>query len=348
MDAEDKERQLAETRFAAELRGQFEVLAEKAPQPRRRRRLVVIAAAASVAVAALVGGAALAGAFSSDSPSHWPEPPLSAESAYPTNAAGQTYGELRLGLMEPPDLVSVMATNGKVGYYYWKDLGGGARPSTPEEVAADNKHNLRGFTLPVYESDGVTQIGVFRAGGGKSEAKLADGSTLIQEADADGNIVTTTTHPDGTVTIETEAPDGTVTTKTLTVAEAADLTPTPTPTPSSGTAREPDKPRDWLLASMSDLARGAGDAKAKAWWELQFRHYLKSIEGENSPASPYQQWASVWLVVMHGDFSGADWRYWLLDPDSHSVIAEGASEKPYTLPENVPPMQGPITLGEKL
>ena len=345
MDANEQERKLAETQFAHELRSQFEGLAVRAARPWRRRRLAIAAAFAGVAIAAAVGAAALAGAFSADGPQHWPEPPLSAESAYPTNAAGQTYGALRLGLMEPPDLVSVMATNGKAGYYYWKDLGGGERPSTPEEVAAYNERNLRGFDIPVYESDGVTQIGVFRAGGGKSEAKLADGSTITREADADGNIVTTTTHPDGTVTIETKALDGTVVRRSLTAAEAQRLTAESAPTPAQNKEPKSIKPRAWLLQTMSRLAAAAGDPHAKAWWELEFREYLKRIEGAKSPESPYQLQSSVWLVVMHGDFPGGSWRYWLLDPDSHNVVSQGQSDRRFDT-SKIPPPQGPIELGK--
>ena len=348
MDAEERERRLAETRFAGELRGQFEALGERARQPRRRRRWVAIAVAAGVAVAGLLGTVALAGGFDSD-PAHLPEPPLPAESVYPMNASGDTFGPNK-PLVEDPDLMSVMATNGKIGYSYRTELLGSHQPpGTPEEAVASNERSLRGYTIPVYESDGVTQIGVFQVGGpgSKSIGKQADGTTITQEADTDGNIITTTVAPDGTTSIETKALDGTVTTKTLTATEAARLRTTATPKPSPAASREPDRPRAWLLERMSSLARDAGDARATARWELQFREYLKRIEGENTPASPYAQSASVWLVIMHGDFAGGGWRYWLLDPDSHNVISQGQSVRPFDT-SRIPPMQGPITLGEKL
>ena len=346
MDAEDREGRLAGTRFAADLRGQFEALAERAPQPRKRRRWVVIAVAVGVAVAGLLGGVALAGGFRADAP--WPEPPLPAKSVYPMNAFGLTFGPNK-GLVEEPDLMAVLATNGKHGYSYRKDLDG-PMPTSPAEASASNDRSLRGYTIPVYESDGKTQIGVFQVGGpgSKSIGKQADGTTITQEADARGNIITTTVAPDGTTTIKTKALDGTVTTKTLTVAEAARLreAASPSPAPSHKPAHEPDKPRAWLLARMSGLASGAGDAHAIARWELQFRHYLKRIEGAKTPASPYAQWADVWLVIMHGDFAGGSWRYWLLDPDSHLVLSQGASDRPFDTSRIAPP-QGPITLGEK-
>jgi hypothetical protein len=349
MDAEDKERRLAETRFAAELRGQFEGLAARARHPRRRRRLVVIAVAASVAVAALVGGAALAGAFSSDSPALWPQPPLPAKSVYPLNAAGDTYGPDK-PLVEEPDLVKVLATNGRQGYCLRSELEGDKTPPTMRREAEErSKRSLRGYTIPVYEADGVTQIGVFRIGGPGSmiSGGSPDGGTMTRTADADLNIITTTEHPDGTVTVETEALDGTVTTKTY--ADKADVPPIEVPKIRVTVSPVPktDEPPTWLLDAMSSLVRQAGATHATARWELQSRYYLKGIEGESWPESPYAQWATVWLVIMNGDFPGDAWRYWLLDQDSHLVVSSGLSNKPFPLSHDIAPMQGPIRLGEK-
>ena len=346
MDAEERESELIETRFAAELKQQFDALGSRDPMPRRRRRLVVVVVAAVVAVAALVGGAALAGAFRPDSQAPWPEPPLAAESVYPTNAAGETYGKDK-PLVEEPDLVAAVGRYGVHGYLRRSDIDG-ATPKTPEEAAAQTKRSLRGYKVPLYKADGVTQVGVFQVGGsgGQMRMKQADGTIITEEADRAGNIITTTTHPDGTVTIETETLDGTVTTKDLTVAEAHRLRKqTATPKPTATPTHEPDKPRPWLLASMSRLARLAGDVHATAWWGLQTRYYLKRIEGDRMPASPYEQWASVWLVILHGDFAGgARWRYWLLDADSHEVLSQGLSNKPFDL-SRIPEPQGPLTLG---
>ena len=262
---------------------------EMAHRRRRRRRSVATLALAAALAALTLGGAALAGAFDADSPVSWPEPPLPAESVYPTNAAGQTYGGDK-PLVENPDLVKVQATNSKVGYSLKSDIYPDPDPMTPEEAEEMTKRGLRGYMVPVYESDGVTQIGVFQVGGPGSQAVYgrADG-TVTMEADADGTIITTTVASDGTTTIKTEALDGTVTTKTLTAAEAKRLKQeTATPTPRSSESPKPTKPPAWLLERMSQLARDAGDVRAAAWWELQFRHYLKRIEGDKTPESPYQ------------------------------------------------------------
>ncbi|HEX5642773.1 MAG TPA: hypothetical protein VFZ86_10630 [Thermoleophilia bacterium] len=313
---------------------------------RGRRSIATLGLAATLAAIALAS-AALAGAFDSSSPAPWPEPPLPAESVYPTNAAGETYGANK-PLVERPDLMAAVNRQGVHGYIRRSDME--PPPGSPEEAEQANKDSLRGYTIPLYEADGVTQIGVFQVGGpgSGSGGTMADGTKFEQTSDEDGNIITTTTHPDGSVTIATEALDGTVTTQELTAAEAKRLrqetaaTPKPTTTPTRG----PDKPRDWLLRRMSQLARDAGDAHATAWWELQSRYYLKPIEGDKTPESPYQQWASVWLVILHGDFAGGDWRYWLLDQDSHNVLSSGQSDTRFVMSgPQLPPPQGPITLG---
>ena len=321
--------------------------AVEAERRRRRRHRSVATLGLAAALAAIVlGGAALAGAFDADSPAPWPEPPLPAESVYPTNAAGQTYGGGK-ALVEEPDLVAVLATNGKHGYCLRSDFEG-TPPKTPEEAEEITKRSLRGYTIPVYESDGVTQIGVFQIGGpgGKMEGGTADGGKMTMEADTHGNIITTTTHPDGTVTVKTEALDGTITTKTYEHEADVPKVETPKLTVRTAPKPEPDKPRAWLLERMSQLARDAGDAHATAWWELQTRYYLKGVEGDKSPDSPYQQWTTVWLVILHGDFAGGSWRYWLLDRDSHNVLSQAQSDKPFdTSSHDLQPMPGPIKLG---
>ena len=314
---------------------------------RRRRRSVATLGLAATLAAIVLGGAALAGAFDSSSPAPWPTPPLPAEFVYPTNAAGETYGKGK-ALVEEPDLIAAIGRHGVHGYLRESDIDG-TPPKTPEEAVAQTKRSLRGYTVPLYKADGVTQIGVFQVGGPGTKAigKQADGTVISQEADRDGNIITTTTRPDGTMTIETEALDGAVTTKTLTAAEAKRLKQeTATPKPTATPTHAPPMPRDWLLEHMSELARDAGDAHAIAWWALQTRYYLKPIEGDKTPESPYQQWAMVWLVILHGDFRGADWRYWLLDPDSHNVLATGQSDTRFKMSGPQLPMPlGPITLG---
>jgi hypothetical protein len=351
VDTPEREDRLRGTRFAGELRRQLEAVAAHAGvrerRHRRRRRFIFIAATIIGAGAALAG-AALAGAFDSGTPAPWPEPPLPAESVYPTNAAGQTYGGDK-PLVESPDLVAAVGVGGKHGYLRKADVFPDAPTTNPEEAAEETKRSLRGYTIPLYESDGVTQVGVFQMGGPGSEAAggSRDGDKWRMFATQNGDIVTETTHPDGSMTIETEALDGTVTTRELTAAEAERLraeTATPkstvTPTP------EPVRPAPWLLERMSQLAREAGDPRASAWWELQSRYYLEPIEGDR-PESPYEQWATVWLVVLHGDFPGADWRYWLLDKDSHNVLASGESDEKFTMSgPQLPPPEGPVKLGE--
>ncbi len=63
------------------------------------------------------------------------------------NANGQTYGTPNE--KGNPDLVSVQATNGAIGYSFWTDF---------------MSHGNQGDTFPVYESDGTTVIGEFFIG----------------------------------------------------------------------------------------------------------------------------------------------------------------------------------------
>lgn len=125
---------------------------------RPRRRIVWATAALGLAIGVVVGGITVAGAF--DSP---PAPKGPAVTDWPVNARGMTYGSA-LQAMSPedePDLIQVVATNGKVGYALRSDLNG-PMPSTPQEAvrqqpAAPGQNRV----VPVYEADGVTKIGVF-------------------------------------------------------------------------------------------------------------------------------------------------------------------------------------------
>lgn len=82
---------------------------------------------------------------------------------WPKNDLGMTYGS-GLDAVSPedePDLIRVLATNGKVGYAYRTDLEG-PEPSSPAAAIAQQKaRGDKPRVIPVYEVDGVTQIGVF-------------------------------------------------------------------------------------------------------------------------------------------------------------------------------------------
>jgi hypothetical protein len=175
-----------------------------------KTRLLVLGAV--VALAAGICGAAVA-MGSGAGPA--PVPDVTdgvATSAAGMTAAGQTNGPLPDAANDPaPDLVRVLATNGMTGYCRDKDTLG----PCPKDAEANTKACLRGYTIPVYESDGTTQIGEFVVGGPGSEAVYgrAGGSKVTMSAHEDGTIVTTKTAADGSVVSQTlEALDGTVTT----------------------------------------------------------------------------------------------------------------------------------------
>jgi len=137
---------------------------------RSRRSAVLVVV--GVAILGLVGGAAFAqsvlvpaGVATEEGGA--PAPAVTPE--YPTNAAGQTYGSLSDSVLpeDEPDLILVQATNGKGGYVLKETLDEvtGANVSSPEEAIAWQQRQdaaaWDSITIPVFESDGVSQIGSF-------------------------------------------------------------------------------------------------------------------------------------------------------------------------------------------
>lgn len=90
------------------------------------------------------------------SPSYAPVP------SWPVNDSGQTYGEQGDSPVAPV-LVRVMATNGKEGYAFSADLQG-AQPTSPADAAKNFSTPRPSRQIPVYLSDGKTQIGFFQTG----------------------------------------------------------------------------------------------------------------------------------------------------------------------------------------
>jgi hypothetical protein len=79
-----------------------------------------------------------------------------------TNASGQTYGVENAN--GSPDLIAVEATDHRQGYAYASQLllagdGGGPPPTSIQQALAESHHGP--ISIPVYESDGKTQIGIF-------------------------------------------------------------------------------------------------------------------------------------------------------------------------------------------
>jgi photosystem II stability/assembly factor-like uncharacterized protein len=95
-----------------------------------------------------------------------------ATTQWPVNARGQTYGTSALATSpaDEPDLVLAVATNGKVGYILRAEAEAvdGSNVRTPEEALAwQAAHGSETHEIPVYEVDGITQIGVFLIGPGE-------------------------------------------------------------------------------------------------------------------------------------------------------------------------------------
>ena len=80
------------------------------------------------------------------------------------NAKGETYG-VESPENGVPDLIAVMATNGATGYAYSKDLYGGPMPTSPEDAAQNFNTPRPPREIPVFLSDGETEVGIFLATG---------------------------------------------------------------------------------------------------------------------------------------------------------------------------------------
>lgn len=147
---------------------------------------------------------------------------------WPVNANGQTYGSEVQAKSEAdvPDLVLVEATNGKQGYCLNSQLNPAPVPpkSEAEAKAMMREALCKGRVIPVFESDGVTRIGVFQIGGPGCQLVFEgdSGVVITKSGKADGSLVTKTQKVNGTTIIETDKADGTVVTKTV----AADGTTT--------------------------------------------------------------------------------------------------------------------------
>ena len=131
--------------------------------------IVGIAACASVGI---VAGTAVAsnptpvpapkGLTALDGPRSAPRP----VPTYKTNSSGLSYGSAAKAISPDtePALIQVLATNGKTGYVYKKDLDaavGNDMTSPSEALAWQAAHQGKNTALTVYAEDGTTVIGEF-------------------------------------------------------------------------------------------------------------------------------------------------------------------------------------------
>jgi hypothetical protein len=107
--------------------------------------------------------------------------------AYKVNSHGETYGS-GVNAATPsqfPDLIQVQATNGETGYVKKADLLGPV-PTLQQVLgyARDSQGNFVSppmpATLPVYSSNGTSQIGVFEVNGNEGSVNLNGGTTAGQ------------------------------------------------------------------------------------------------------------------------------------------------------------------------
>lgn len=90
-----------------------------------------------------------------------------APTPWATNAHGQTFG-VGNDHGQEPDLLAVIATNGRAGYAYSSELDGPMPTSRAQALAWQKENAGHGRTIKVYESDGTTIIGTFVVGRGSA------------------------------------------------------------------------------------------------------------------------------------------------------------------------------------
>ena len=126
----------------------------------RRRKATFLALAIAAGIGTGAAGVTIAQASQPANRGQMPAP------VYPRNAHGQTYGSAAKATTphNEPDLILVVATNGKTGYAKRADLEP-ASPANPAQAVAAQKANAADGAvrapIPVYESDGTTIIGQF-------------------------------------------------------------------------------------------------------------------------------------------------------------------------------------------
>lgn len=125
---------------------------------------------AAVIALALVGGVAAGAVGVEASVGHSSKPHAQTRTAaavYPTDSRGLTYGSglKASSINDFPDLVQVIATNGKTGYVYRSQLLPQSQPSSPAQALAEQQRRSTEHQaapdIPVYTSDGRTVIGSF-------------------------------------------------------------------------------------------------------------------------------------------------------------------------------------------
>jgi hypothetical protein len=153
-----------------------------------KKKLVTVIAVSAAAVALGLGAGSAAalvpGLFSPAGLSAGPGVPTTPMPVptYSVNPNGLTFGSAADSdkPSDEPDLIQASATNGKTGYILKSDLdavdGTDAAKNfkSPEDAVAWQESSAAqdDHSIPVYEADGKTQIGVFVVQGAKTQASV--------------------------------------------------------------------------------------------------------------------------------------------------------------------------------
>lgn len=267
----------------------------RAQRPRRRRRLAVTAVGLGAAAVALFAGVTIAsesGSHRQDANDLRPNFNTSmghsgSPSPYPANANGQTYGPNHPGAGFP-ELMAAHASRGENGYMYWEDVMGPV-PGPGEENWFLATQNRRRREVPLYESDGVTQVGVSIAGGGSMRVVSADGTVTEKEFSKE-------------------------------VAEQPPVWLFDQMKQLAGNAGDAHAWAWWALTTTEKAAAATGNSSA-GMTDPDRPVYVAFIVGD------FTNW--LWSLPEGTTAPEYSWIYEVIDADSHEVEGDAASAKPF-------------------
>ncbi len=267
----------------------------RAQRPHRRRRLVVTVAGLGAAAVVLFAGVTIA----SESGSHRQDandlrPDFTTDlghsgspSPYPTNASGQTYGPNHPGAGFP-ELMAAHASRGENGYMYWEDLMGPVPGPGEEKWFLATQGGRR--EVPLYESDGITQVGVCIAGGG--------GPVRVESADG------TVTETEVSNKLAEQPPVWLFDQMKQVVSNAGDA-----------------HAWAWWTLTTAEKAAAATGSTSVGVTDPDRPVYAAFIVGD------FTNW--LWSLPEGTSAPEYSWIYEVIDADSHELDASGASAKPF-------------------
>ena len=267
----------------------------RAQRPHRRRRLVVTVAGLGAAAVVLFAGVTIA----SESGSHARTRTTSGQTSLRTWV---TAGRRRPNRSTPtarapgpnhpgagfPELMAAHASRGENGYMYWEDLMGPVPGPGEEKWFLATQGGRR--EVPLYESDGITQVGVCIAGGG--------GPVRVESADG------TVTETEVSNKLAEQPPVWLFDQMKQVVSNAGDA-----------------HAWAWWTLTTAEKAAAATGSTSVGVTDPDRPVYAAFIVGD------FTNW--LWSLPEGTSAPEYSWIYEVIDADSHELDASGASAKPF-------------------